>query len=112
MSPPDDAPAGVLSAAESFVRPQAGSGDPLWYKDALIYQLHVKAFFDAVIVGIEKRLDVQLINQRVLVPQRIAAAGLRTHKAFGGRQHAGRGVVRRTHDRSTDDDFGKKPNQY
>ena len=47
MSPPDDAPAGVLSAAESFARPQAGSGDPLWYKDAIIYQLHVKAFFDA-----------------------------------------------------------------
>ena len=21
--------------------------DPLWYKDAIIYQLHVKAFFDA-----------------------------------------------------------------
>lgn len=23
------------------------SGDPLWYKDAIIYQLHVKAFFDS-----------------------------------------------------------------
>src|SRR6201991_172946 len=23
------------------------SGDPLWYKDAVIYQLHVKSFFDA-----------------------------------------------------------------
>src|ERR1700758_118199 len=22
-------------------------GDPLWYKDAIIYQLHVKAFFDS-----------------------------------------------------------------
>ncbi len=21
--------------------------DPLWYKDAIIYQLHVKAFFDS-----------------------------------------------------------------
>ncbi|MCD6044654.1 MAG: alpha-amylase, partial [Burkholderiales bacterium] len=21
--------------------------DPLWYKDAVIYQLHIKAFFDA-----------------------------------------------------------------
>ena len=28
---------------------------------------------DAVIVGIEERLDVQLIDDRVLVPQRIAA---------------------------------------
>ncbi|MBE0529295.1 MAG: alpha-amylase, partial [Rhodospirillales bacterium] len=23
------------------------SGDPLWYKDAIVYELHVKAFFDA-----------------------------------------------------------------
>src|SRR4051812_14756483 len=63
MSPPDDAPAGVLSAVESFVRPQAGSGDPLWYKDALIYQLHIKAFFDANndgigdFEGLTRRLD-------------------------------------------------------
>src|SRR3954451_22074226 len=63
MSPPDDAPAGVLSAAGSFVRPQAGSGDPLWYKDALIYQLHIKAFFDANndgigdFEGLTRRLD-------------------------------------------------------
>ncbi len=63
MSPPDDAQAGVSSAVESFVRPQAGSGDPLWYKDALIYQLHVKAFFDANndgigdFEGLSRRLD-------------------------------------------------------
>src|SRR3954449_4910117 len=63
MSPPDDAPAGVLSAAESFARPEAGSGDPLWYKDALIYQLHIKAFFDANndgigdFEGLTRRLD-------------------------------------------------------
>jgi maltose alpha-D-glucosyltransferase/alpha-amylase len=25
----------------------AAAGDPLWYKDAVIYQLHVKSFFDA-----------------------------------------------------------------
>ena len=25
---------------------QLGDTDPLWYKDAIIYQLHVKAFFD------------------------------------------------------------------
>ena len=24
-----------------------GQHDPLWYKDAIIYQLHVKSFFDA-----------------------------------------------------------------
>src|ERR1700748_2203709 len=28
------------------IAPTAAS-DPLWYKDAIIYQLHVKAFFDA-----------------------------------------------------------------
>src|SRR5579864_6575670 len=26
--------------------PAAGEGDPLWYKDAIIYQAHVKSFFD------------------------------------------------------------------
>ena len=28
-------------------RPPAPRDDPLWYKDAVIYQLHVKAFFDS-----------------------------------------------------------------
>jgi len=26
--------------------------DPLWYKDAIVYQLHVKAFFDTTGDGI------------------------------------------------------------
>ena len=26
---------------------RAASGDPLWYKDAVIYELHVRAFFDS-----------------------------------------------------------------
>ncbi len=45
MSPPDDtaSPLPLLSRAQT--RPAAS--DPLWYKDAIIYQLHVKAFFDA-----------------------------------------------------------------
>ena len=46
MSPPDDAPA-VLPRAAEMARPEAASTDPLWYKDAIIYQLHIKAFFDA-----------------------------------------------------------------
>ena len=48
MSPPDDAPAVLRDAAE-LARPETGEAyrDPLWYKDAIIYQLHVKAFFDA-----------------------------------------------------------------
>ena len=45
MTPPDDAPAALLPDAAPLAQPAAG--DPLWYKDAIIYQLHVKAFFDA-----------------------------------------------------------------
>ena len=39
------------------------SPDPLWYKDAVIYQLHVKAFFDANddgigdLAGLTQKLD-------------------------------------------------------
>src|SRR5438270_2724538 len=48
MSPADDAPA-VLPGAAEMARAEGNNaeGDPLWYKDAIIYQLHVKAFFDA-----------------------------------------------------------------
>ncbi len=43
MSPPNDL--GLpLSAVSAAARP--ATSDPLWYKDAIIYQLHVKAFFD------------------------------------------------------------------
>jgi maltose alpha-D-glucosyltransferase / alpha-amylase len=44
MSPPDDA-AAALPLSRVLARPEIS--DPLWYKDAIIYQLHVKAFFDA-----------------------------------------------------------------
>ncbi len=44
MSPPDDA-AAALPFSRAAARP--ATSDPLWYKDAIIYQLHVKAFFDA-----------------------------------------------------------------
>ena len=44
MTPPDDAPAPL---SQSGVLAQPATVDPLWYKDAIIYQLHVKAFFDA-----------------------------------------------------------------
>ena len=46
MSPPDDAPA-VLPGRPRWRAPKRRRADPLWYKDAIIYQLHVKAFFDA-----------------------------------------------------------------
>jgi maltose alpha-D-glucosyltransferase / alpha-amylase len=44
MSPPDDA-AAARPLSRPLARPEIS--DPLWYKDAIIYQLHVKAFFDA-----------------------------------------------------------------
>ena len=50
----DPAPAAVPAPLEA---------DPLWYKDAVIYQLHVKAFFDANddgigdFPGLSQRLD-------------------------------------------------------
>jgi maltose alpha-D-glucosyltransferase/alpha-amylase len=52
MSPPDDSPsdgalAALLTGAAPLAHHESASSDPLWYKDAIIYQLHVKAFFDA-----------------------------------------------------------------
>ena len=44
MTPPDDATA-LLADSPTIAR--SATSDPLWYKDAIIYQLHVKAFFDA-----------------------------------------------------------------
>jgi maltose alpha-D-glucosyltransferase / alpha-amylase len=44
MTPPDEAYL-PLPGGGALTRPDAS--DPLWYKDAIIYQLHVKAFFDA-----------------------------------------------------------------
>jgi maltose alpha-D-glucosyltransferase / alpha-amylase len=44
MTPPNDL-SGTL--AESGTTARTPTSDSLWYKDAIIYQLHVKAFFDA-----------------------------------------------------------------
>ena len=44
MTLPNDLPLRWPTAARSRARV---ASDPLWYKDAIIYQLHVKAFFDA-----------------------------------------------------------------
>jgi maltose alpha-D-glucosyltransferase/alpha-amylase len=35
------------AAADPVVKPRTLDDDPLWYKDAIIYQLHVKAFADS-----------------------------------------------------------------
>ena len=45
MTPPNDAPTAVMAGVAPLAHGDAA--DPLWYKDAIIYQLHVKAFFDA-----------------------------------------------------------------
>jgi maltose alpha-D-glucosyltransferase/alpha-amylase len=61
MTPPDEAPGALLAGAAPIALPQPA--DPLWYKDAIIYQLHVKAFFDSTndgigdFLGLTRRLD-------------------------------------------------------
>ena len=43
-------PPEVLTAATPAVealRTVAGETTPLWYKDAIIYEVHVRAFFDS-----------------------------------------------------------------
>jgi len=37
----------VNQPAVNVPAPQPTTGDPYWYKDAVIYQLHIKAFFDS-----------------------------------------------------------------
>ncbi|OYV66272.1 MAG: hypothetical protein B7X09_04060, partial [Acidiphilium sp. 21-66-27] len=32
--------------SETLFRPEAQASDPQWFKDAIIYQVHVKSFFD------------------------------------------------------------------
>src|SRR5579872_2053163 len=59
MTPPDDAPAGLAGTAP-LIPPRAE--DPLWYKDAIIYQLHVKAFFDGNDDGVG---DFQGLTQKL-----------------------------------------------
>ena len=49
-------PTAIKPARKRRARPEPGvAQDPLWYKDAVIYQLHVKSFFDSNDDG---RIDV------------------------------------------------------
>lgn len=42
------APAGTARARRARRRePALSTDDPLWYKDAIIYQVHVKSFYDS-----------------------------------------------------------------
>lgn len=36
----------MKASTHAYTNPAAGEADPLWYKDAVIYQVHVKSFFD------------------------------------------------------------------
>ncbi|WP_084544754.1 MULTISPECIES: maltose alpha-D-glucosyltransferase [Derxia] len=48
QSDPPATRAPAIAASDATVVPGAATAaDPLWYKDAVIYQLHVKSFFDA-----------------------------------------------------------------
>src|SRR5262245_58109886 len=40
-------PAAALLSTPASVSQIAFAEDPLWYKDAIIYQLHIKSFFDS-----------------------------------------------------------------
>ena len=68
----------------SVVSRPGSTGDPLWYKDAIIYELHVKTFFDrtatalATFAGLIEKLDY-LARPRRHVP--VAAAVLRVSAA-------------------------------
>ena len=44
MNAPPPTPDARRAAQQAVTAPPS---DPLWYKDAVIYQLHVKAFFDS-----------------------------------------------------------------
>ena len=43
----DDAVDAMNDMSEPLAVRHSAAADPLWYKDAIIYQLHVKAFFDS-----------------------------------------------------------------
>src|SRR5689334_6780086 len=43
---PETSPMGASSPV-SVPAPTTWEEDPLWYKDAIVYELHVKAFFDS-----------------------------------------------------------------
>src|SRR3954470_12276783 len=48
LPPPSRRVAKPVDEGRPFIAPatMTDESDPLWYKDAIIYQLHVKAFFD------------------------------------------------------------------
>jgi maltose alpha-D-glucosyltransferase/alpha-amylase len=55
-------PALITAADAAAQTPAAGNDDPLWYKDAVIYQVHVKSFFDSNNDGIG---DFQGLTQKL-----------------------------------------------
>ena len=57
-----DAPNLPVPAEAAAAAPAAHDDDPLWYKDAIIYQAHVKSFFDSNNDGIG---DFQGLTQKL-----------------------------------------------
>ena len=54
--------ANLMLSVEALSRPPGSEDDPLWYKDAIIYQAHVKSFFDSNNDGIG---DFQGVTQKL-----------------------------------------------
>src|SRR5947207_1001952 len=98
----------VVAQGRGIERQQPQRGDPeiLQVVELARQPLEIA---DPVIVGVEERLDVQLIDDRVLVPERIAlgivALGARH---LGGAWQHGRSIVGRAHDWTA----GSKRNKY
>ena len=72
----------VTERAQTAAVPVAVAGDPLWYKDAVIYELHIKAYADANgdgigdFQGLTRHLDhVQSlgVNTIWLLPRKMSA---------------------------------------
>ena len=70
MTPPNDASSPL---PDDSALTHTMTGDPLWYKDAIIYQLHVKAFFDADADGVG---DFQGLRRKLDYLQDLGATAL------------------------------------
>ena len=57
---------------EERQQPEAGDAEPLQVVELLRQPLEIA---DAVVVAVEERLDVRLVDDRVLVPERIVVSG-------------------------------------
>ena len=93
---PPRAPRTWLDRRTLTLMPIAGDNDPLWYKDAIIYQAHVRAFFDSTndgvgdFPGLTQKLDYLegLGDQRALAAAVLSVAAARRRLRHRGlREH-------------------------